>query len=268
MTIIADGHVHLHLCFQFKNVFNAAIENFYKWNNNNLENIYRILFLTEGENEDSFNILTNLAGLNKELGDWKLKKTNEFSSLYAENHQGQNLFIIAGRQIIAAEGVEVLALGTTNDFKDRLPMNDLIDKIRNSGGLPVIPWGFGKWIGYRRSLVNIYLERYGNKKPLFLGDNGNRLKYLPRPKQFYRGEEKGIRVLPGSDPLPFPSEQSRIGSFGFMIKGQLNPEQPTTSLYRLLVQPNLQIKHFGNLERPLRFFRKQIAMQWRKRLNR
>ena len=41
---------------------------------------------------------------------------------------------------------------------------------------------------------------------MFLGDNGGRSSMLPYPTQFNLAEANEMKILPGSDPLPFPQE--------------------------------------------------------------
>lgn len=261
MTILIDSHVHLYSNFRYQKVFQSAIANFDVWGSNISTDLDRVLFLTEGSNEDAFKTLLNWSDSNNDYRSWNLLRTKEDCSLLVNNKKSQSLFIISGRQIVTSEGLEVLALGTTKFFKDGLPLQDLVEEIRMSNSLPVLPWGFGKWFGSRGKLIEDYLNIYGDKRPLFLGDNGNRIKYFPQPRPFRFKESKGISILPGSDPLPFSSEETRIGSFGFMIDGRLAVEQPAVSLYNKLTQPDLKTISFGKLENPVRFFLKQVAMQ-------
>ncbi|HMK65322.1 MAG TPA: hypothetical protein VK564_05965, partial [Thermodesulfobacteriota bacterium] len=158
-----------------------------------------------------------------------------------------------------AEGLEVLALGTLDPLEEGRSLISLIPKISQSGGLPVIPWGVGKWLGARGNLVKSIIEQ-NEIRPLFLGDNGNRPTFWPRPKYFELAEKKGIALLPGSDPLPFPSEIVKIGRFGFKISGSINPGYPGRDIKKLLLDPATKPEIFGSLEKPLRFFRNQLKM--------
>jgi hypothetical protein len=137
--------------------------------------------------------------------------------------------------------------------------------VKECGAVPVIPWGFGKWMGTRGKIVRDLLE-LARKTDIFLGDNGGRPAFLPRPVHFNSAESLGIRILPGSDPLPFSSEYWRPGSFGFLVEGAMNHEHPGKDLGYILLDPNTLPKPYGKLENPYRFFRNQIAMQIRKQL--
>lgn len=94
---------------------------------------------------------------------------------------------------------------------------------------------------------------------LFLGDNGNRPNFWPRPALFDFAETKGIRVLPGSDPLPFPSACCRVGSFGISIQETIASENPAMDLKRILLDPKISFRAYGYLERPYRFLRNQFT---------
>ena len=68
------------------------------------------------------------------------------------------VLVIAGRQIVSAERIEVLALGTRTQIPDGQPLAATIDAVRADGALAVLPWGFGKWWGARGRMVDAYLE--------------------------------------------------------------------------------------------------------------
>ena len=89
----------------------------------------------------------------------------------------------------------------------------------------VLPWGFGKWTFGRGAIINSFLESKEHPE-LFLGDNSGRPDFLPKSHLFAKAREKGIRVLPGSDSLPFNWEKIKPGSFGFMLSQPIGIETP------------------------------------------
>ena len=97
-----------------------------------------------------------------------------------------------------------------------------------------------------------------------MGDNGNRLRFSPTPPLFHLAARRGIRDLPGSDPLPFPGEAKRVGRYGFVVRGEISRTTPARDLKMMLESP-LALDRFGHLESLGRFLRSQSAMQWRKR---
>ena len=276
--ILIDSHVHLYNCFNIEKFFDSALDNFSESANEcrGSKNFTSLLLLTETKSDRYFQKLSGLAKERTEntsfsdsspLKKWTIRLTQERCSLYAHLASSRGLYLIAGRQIVTAENLEVLALATEQDFEDGQPLETTIEQTIAAGGIPVIPWGFGKWIGHRgKILSNLLKER---KFPvLFLGDNSGRPIFWSRPPLFKQAEQLGIRVLPGTDPLPFASESFRPGTFGFAMHGQLDPEKPARSLKQLLLEEETQFQAYGSLENPWRFIRNQIAMQIVKRQRR
>ena len=276
--ILIDSHVHLYNCFNLDSFLDSAFDNFSDSANAlSLSNRFTsLLLLTETSNDRYFQELSrsveeraeNTNSPNRSpLQKWTLRSTGESCSLYAHLADTHGLYLIAGRQIVTAENLEVLALATERDFEDGQPLETTIERTLATGGIPVIPWGFGKWVGRRGKILSHLLE--DKKFPvLFLGDNSGRPTFWPRPPLFQQAERQGMRVLPGSDPLPFARESFRPGAFGFSMRGQLDPEQPARSLKQLLLEEDTQIQAYGSLENPWRFIRNQIAMQIVKRQRR
>ena len=271
--ILADAHVHIYQCFDLEKFLNSALKNFeISARQQGDESVFTaILFLAETVNESFFRLLeqsTKNQDNNRYLiKNWTFHRTKEGCSLYAHSAKGQGIFLIAGRQIVTEENLEVLALVTDENFEDGAPLEVVIQEIIDSGGIPVIPWGFGKWMGGRGAILTNLLET-GKFPLLFLGDNSGRPIFWPRPSRFQQAERRGVKILPGTDPLPFASESWRPGNFGFTIQGSLNPEEPAKSIKQILLDPTTQPQAYGSLETPLRFVRNQLAMQLLKRQRR
>jgi hypothetical protein len=174
------------------------------------------------------------------------------------------LLIIAGRQVATHEGLEVLALATCRQFEDGLSVLETLKQVRASGGLAVVPWGFGKWWGRRGTLLTDVLE---SGELDALGDNGGRPRILSEPRQFSMARSKGLPILPGSDPLPFPGQERRVGSFGFVLEGMLSARTPARDLRRLLSARTRSVWRFGSLQRIGPFLSAQLRMQLRNRLS-
>ena len=272
--ILVDSHVHIHGCFKLQVFLDSALANFMEEAGRcGHENDFTaFLLLTESKGENWFHRLKGGLqdrenGEDKIVNNWTFHPTREIYSLLARSLNGREIFMVAGRQILTRENLEVLALATTELFEDGNPLLEVIRAVRERGGIPVIPWGAGKWTGKRGEILKNLIEGAGDSS-LFLGDNGGRPAILPRPRLFRLAEERGIRVLPGSDPLPFPSEVRRAGSFGLAIANMVNSEDPAEELKRILLDPKTPFRAYGRLEILHRFLRKQIAMQIKKRRNR
>jgi len=269
--ILIDAHVHIYDCFDLRIFLDSALSNFRAEASRQAkkDNFSALLLLTESEDINWFQILETYADgkrrIRLENGGWTLHRTTENCSLCAQREDGHSLYIVEGRQIVTAENLEVLALISDRQFADGNPIVDVIQAVRDDGSLAVIPWGFGKWMGSRGRILKDILKDV-NGSELFLGDNGGRSAFWPRPNHFKLAEAKGLRVLPGSDPLPFITESRRPGSFGFMVDGSLDHEKPAKYIKDILLDSRATIKAYGSLESPHRFLLNQFRMQLNKQL--
>jgi hypothetical protein len=261
--ILADAHVHIYNCFSLEQFLNSAFNNFKKTVAKLPHQIpsYSLLFLTETSDNNWFKTLVEYAEKQQKVEDWNFYKTSETESIYAENSQSQGMYLIAGRQIITSENLEVLALITDQTFSDGSSLQDTIQAVREAGGLPIVPWGFGKWLGRRGKVLNNLLNS-DDSSPLFLGDNGGRPIFWRRPSYFQLAEDKGLRVLPGSDPLPIASESTRPGSFGFQVRGSFNKQEPGKSMKEVLLRPETVLHPYGSLQTPWNFIRNQVTLRY------
>lgn len=271
-VVVADAHVHIHGCFKLSEFLSSAWRNFRKIGvQNRCGYVTGMLLLTETAGVDWFGRLSRLAdgdhaiaGL--EIGDWRFQHTAEPCSLIARS-ANQELVLMAGRQIVTRENLEVSALATNLHVADGAPIRRVIETVLGGGALAVLPWGFGKWTGTRGKIVENMIQAFDSPR-LFLGDNSARLRWWPAPSYFRTGTERGIRILPGSDPLPFASESGRAGSFGFSLNVEIGHSTPASDLKTVLEQRQVTIVPYGRLENPFRFLRNQIAMQRIKRRRR
>jgi hypothetical protein len=225
-----------------------------------------MLFLTEGRNEDSYNLLRTIKEIKNPLSKeiFQIRDIQNTSAIEVKsNMRGMRAIIFPGFQIVTKENLEVLSLGTKKRLPDGNSIENTITEVLSLGGIPVLPWGFGKWYGSRGKKVD---ELIMKKIPdLFLGDNGGRSSMLPYPTQFNLAEANGMKILPGSDPLPFPQEAKRPMSYGFIANINFSETRPWESVKQSLLDKSLKIEKFGNLTSPFTFIKTQIAMQIKKR---
>jgi hypothetical protein len=146
------------------------------------------------------------------------------------------VYLFAGRQVVAAERLEILALATRADIPDGLPAVRVIAETLAAGGAPVIGWSPGKWWGARGRLVLELLERF---KPgeLLLGDTLLRPALCPEPRLMREARRRGHAVLAGSDPLPLAGEEVFLGAYATVLQGAFDPGQPRESACHLLRDP-------------------------------
>ena len=130
------------------------------------------------------------------FGDWKVSQVNgDPESLDAERN-GLHLRIVAGRQIVTSERLEVHALGTRARFADGLDMEQTLAAVRQTGALAVLPWGAGKWLGSRGRQVTDLLGR--EAQDLLLADNGGRPWFWPETRFRLAGERPCSRFRPAA----------------------------------------------------------------------
>ena len=270
--ILADAHVHIYDCFDLEKLLDAAYSNFQAEAGRlgHSDNFTRILLLTETEKDCWFNRLSKIADGNtthrgRVTQKWEFHRTGENVSLLARSGH-KSLIIIAGRQVETAERLEVLALCTTASFKTDIPIRYLIKEVKKHDAIPVIPWGFGKWLGRRGKILNNFMKTHKDSK-IFLGDNSGRPSFLPFPHHFKVAKRNGIHILPGSDPLPFATEYDRVGRFGFLLEEKISKTYPAESVKQILMKSTLKVQSYGDFENSFRFFRNQLKMQIKKRFS-
>jgi len=80
-----------------------------------------------------------------------------------------------------------------------------------------------------------------------------------------QARKKGFPVIAGSDPLPFRGEEQGIGSLGFLIEGEFNPEKPAQSLRDLMNNKGQDIQIIGKRNDIFTFARRQYKIMMEKR---
>lgn len=261
MQTLIDGHVHLHPGSSVAAALSAAAAAFAAASGSPTG----MLCLTESRGVDAFSELAG--GTSGSAGHWTVELTDEPESLLCSHRGGGSILVVAGRQVVTAERLEVLGLGTRMTFDDGMPMAEAIRLVQAAGAITVIPWGFGKWWGGRGKTV---LKQFAGADPatLFLGDNGGRYHGTGTPRLLLELAGRGFRVLPGSDPLPFSGQAARVGSAGFALEGSPEPARPAQWLRGTLADTTVVPRQFGSGTQGFEFLRAQIGMQWRKRTRR
>jgi hypothetical protein len=264
--VLVDAHAHIHRCFDRTGFLDAAERNF-REAAARLEpgaSFDGVLALTECAGDDAFGELWEVAGSPRPRRDgWLVERRADGISLRLTSGP-RTLILLAGRQVAAREDLEVLMLGTTRRMADGAAISNVLRQAQEWGAVRVIPWGAGKWFFARGRLLSTIMGD-ADRRDFFLGDEGGRPVFWPEPGHFADARRLGLRILPGTDPLPFPSETARAGSFGAAFPGRLDSDRPGESLLAALRDPATALTPFGALETPLRFVRHQVGMQLRKR---
>ena len=261
-AILIDAHVHVYDCYDMDQLLDAAVENFNKAAKKLAigNGFNAVLLLSETSRDNWF----SKSSKTDKYSRWQIEKTPEASVVLAKpkgkNGSDTTIYIMAGRQIITAEGLELLALITDGIFDDDLPVATVLNTVREQDAIPVLPWAVGKWLGKRgKVLSNVINKEAGSD--LCLGDNSGRPIFWRNPSHFKQAGALHMPLLPGSDPLPFASEVKRVGSFGFSLRGRLSASQPATDLKNLLRTDSAEFQAYGRLENPWQFFVNQIRVR-------
>ena len=256
IAALVDAHVHLYAMYDRERFFTAARANFDRARRRlGLPHAQYVMCFTEDSRHDAFGELPG------RFGSVEILATPEESALrvrFAGEQDGPEMYVLAGRQIITSEGLELLALATRIVIPDGVSLAEGIERVRAANGTPVVPWAFGKWWGRRGQVVRAALT---SADPPDLGDNSARPSISPDPDLFARAESIGRKVLPGTDPLPLRAHQTRAGSYGFVLEGGVSVEQPARSLVSALAGHSRSPKRFGARVGPVAFVRDQVALR-------
>ncbi|MBA3562407.1 MAG: hypothetical protein H0W33_00055 [Gammaproteobacteria bacterium] len=266
-SLLIDGHVHFYDGFATSVALNAASRNFATAAERGCGGLSAgVLMLAETAREDRYSGLCELAADGGTAGNWRLHGFSEDPLVVRAQaaHAETDLLIVAGYQVISSEGLEVLTLATDKRLADGKPASDLIDAAQAADALVVLPWAVGKWLGRRGRILKGLLQN-DFAAELYLGDNSGRPVFWQHPAHFRQAQRRGMRILPGSDPLPLPREVERIGSFGCALEAELGDARPSADLKRALRDRSIAWRPFGRLETSARFVRNQIGLRTGKR---
>lgn len=242
VRFVVDGHVHLYSVEKASAQVRRACRRLAAMAHEG--DHHRIIPTLIVLNTVKFDVFASLYGSAPTRGEHGFVKAGDEYGLWLLDEGVEKGLLIGGAQIAAREGFEVLAVGCNVPPRKQQAAVDIIEYILAAGGLPVLPWAFGKWIGGRgQEIARILGGEYGTA--LLLGDNALRPTSSPKPRPFRLAEEMHKPILPGSDPLPLDGDERRIGSYGFEIDGQLSFEAPVSSFLCILRQARRQPRTIG-----------------------
>jgi len=254
--ILCDAHVHIYPQFDLVNAINKSMSNFAKLEKAKhlQKETIKIWLLTEGQDYDFF---TREVALNNDL---VIKQTAEKESVVIINKQTDKtlLYIIAGRQIVTQDKLEICALATLYKQKDRtLNTQDTIKSVMDFGGVPALNWAPGKWFFSRGKVVRDVIE---NNDPgaLLISETTMRPTCWPTPSLMKTAMKKGYKVLAGSDPLPFNNEENLIGSYCSLLSGSFDAQKPAESMRSILLGSSSQ--RLGKRSGPVSFAGRQYKI--------
>jgi len=212
-----------------------------------------VLFLAESGTYDWFGQL----GEGRAPRNWQVENSGERASCVLKRGPDR-IVVLAGRQIMTDERIEVLSLCSADRIPDGFTLAQTVERIREVGGLPVLPWGVGKWTGRRKHLMEEFLAHCVD--PVLLGDNGGRPAGWREPPQFAWARKQGRAILPGSDCLPLPGEEKRTGAYCGRMDQEL-PEQDIAAWFRDVLENMPTIQETGQRVRPSVFLKNQLRLR-------
>jgi len=249
-----DGHVHFHSLERVSVTLDAAAASFQRYRDGT-PGCLGALLLNQASREHVFESLHPGAS----CGAWAISPVEqEPESLIAEK-AGDWIAIVCGRQIRCEKGLEVAALGTLQEYPEGRDVVSTVTRVRESGALACLPWGFGKWSGARGRVVERLLA-HSDPASLTVCDNGGRLQALGRPRLVREAARRGFKILPGTDPFPVGDDYRRAGTFGFLA-AEPGRSHPWSDLLNWLRALDGSPEPFGTALGPVRFVQNNIGIQ-------
>jgi hypothetical protein len=263
--LLVDGHVHFHRCFRWADFLDAAARNFSRARENRHDgaDCPGCLLFTESAGAEAFQSLMSRCPAGPADG-WQPQRTDEPDSILLRHADGDLIIVVSGRQIVTAERLEVLSIGTATTIPDGQPIHAVLRSVMRDDAVAVLPWGAGKWWGRRGRVITELIEARRDLH-FHLGDNGGRTRWLPGPSLFQTADERGIPVLGGSDPLPLPGQVTRAGSYGFVLDDWRETSRPSNVIKERLRALTESPASFGTLSSPWEMLRSQMGLRWRRR---
>lgn len=259
-TTLIDGHVHLHEEFRLDRVLESAVLNAAKLTPNADEDIEErvvVLLLAQIPAADPLEDLKHRAS---HCSSWTHVVPDDTSMVFTKS-DGSTVVVVAGRQLVSAEKLEVLSLCSRSEIPNGLPLCDALRAVREAEAVAVLPWGFGKWWFSRGQLLRQFLATKDvDDGSVLLGENGCHWTLMGETAAKL-GRQYGVPILAGSDPLPIPVHEQRAGNFGSLIHAAIDLDAPTEWLRRHLQNPAEPLETVGRGRTLLQFARDQVGVR-------
>lgn len=232
MRLIADTHVHIYPNYDTKLALHTLRTNLSKIDNQAI----CIAFLAERAD------CTFFSDFKKNIAE-TLGSTSEVrylkNALHLREDGYPDLYIFPGRQIITSERIEILSLTLDLLIPDGLAAQEVVSRIRQKEGVPVLSWAPGKWFFRRKKVVRDLIDS-SQPGSLLIGDTTLRPTCWAQPLLMRRAYRKGLAIISGSDPLPFTGEEQIMGQYGISIDCSFDPDDAATSIRKILTQEKFQ----------------------------
>lgn len=248
MEFLADTHIHVYPEHQPDQLLDAAGRHLRQW--------------AQTDNSDLGLFFVEASGYHY-FDEWREKSSNCPRSVRIETSSDpctlqinrmspsfgaeESMWCFSGRQIVTAERLEILGLVMDKPVEDGLPAADVIRRVLDCGGIPVLAWGLGKWLFGRAHVVRDLLDQF-DPDHLWIGDNALR-PWGWMASHPLRSPTR--RVLAGSDPLPMIGEECMAGTYGTRMVGEIDSNNPSESARQLLRSPPAAIQRIGRRNHPI-----------------
>lgn len=260
MKTLIDGHVHLYDNHEAQELLDGATDSFLDAREGlGIESAARVgcIVIVDPSGVDGFERLERAGARG-----WQCGPVGSGALAAIRDSDGGVLCVVAGRQIRTENGLEVLAYGVRRRFEDGGTVAEQVESVLESGAVPVVPWGFGKWLGGRgREVEDLVRSSLGGH--VLLADSLTRPRMAPEPRAFRVARAAGVPVIAGTDPLPFRGQERKAGRYGFVVELDDDPEGPGVGLCRTLTKLRESPTLFGRREGVISALRLQVAMQLR-----
>ncbi|NLP09633.1 hypothetical protein GX408_04460 [bacterium] len=251
--ILFDAHVHFYPQFDLKEAFAHVWRNFAALSHEMAGP--KLLLLAERSDCRFFEELA----VDRLPAGYLLDRLAEGPAVKITSPAEETLFLIAGRQIVSRELLEVCALACTLYLPDRqYAAAEIVDRVHQAGGVPALNWAPGKWLFSRGKVVGALLQRF-HPDELLIGDTTMRPLLWSTPRLMRSAHRSGFHILAGSDPLPFSGEEKQIGRYACRMQTAWQNDRPVASLRAALLNPTSVIERVGRRSSNREF----IGRQWR-----
>ena len=243
--IVADTHIHIYPTHDF----GAFLKHAYRNLDELVSDGAKMVCMAESASCNFFGEI-KASGIN--VDGYSIEQTDEPESLRIVRNDGSILYIVAGRQLVTSERLEVLALGCEEVLPDRLAVREAVKAVRGVRAMPVLSWAPGKWLFGRGKVVRSLID--SDSDELVLGDTALRPTVWAEPLALRRGAAKGLRIIAGSDPLPPPGEEQFAGTYGTLVDCDLDKNRPMASFRSGLTNPKVRVERVGRRGTALQVF--------------
>lgn len=244
-TLVVDGHVHIYKPYNWAAAVNALIANLTTSPRPvaPAQTVIPVGLLAESQGHRFYKEVLE-RGSPLIQGALQVEAGPDAGSLIIREAGLIKGYLIAGRQLVTQEKLEVLALGQDVSITNGLSLQETVQVVTAQNAIPVISWSPGKWFFSRGKVVKSFLTTTPPGTVL-LGDIGLRPTAWPTPRLMKMADRLGFKMIGGSDSIPLPGEERWIGGSGFQVAGAFNPQTPAASIRALLLNRSATFTPIG-----------------------